>query len=143
MKTKLTAVLVLLIVAVIASACGSAGGAPQGEAVSVLSQQEATEMIGSALQAFNTGDYAVWSRDWSYAMKNAIREDAFLDFREQVTAQYGQFVSIQSIEIQPGAKEGYVRWVATCDFEKAQIKMNFSFLSDGVEIEGVFPEVVE
>lgn len=141
MKTKLTTLFVLLLVAVLASACRTS--APQGEVISILSQDEATEILENAMQGFQNGDYAAWSRDWSYAMKNAIREDAFLDFREQVSAQYGQFVSIQSIEIQPGAKEGYVRWVATCDFEKAQIKMNFSFLSDGVEIEGVFPEVVE
>lgn len=141
MQTKLTTLFVLLIVAVLASACG--GSAPQDEATSILTQEEATEIAENAMQGLADGDYAAWSHDWSYAMKNAIREDAFLDFREQVTAQYGRFVSIQSVEIQPGAQEGYVRWVATCDFEKAQIKMNFSFLSDGVEIEGVFPELVE
>lgn len=142
MKTRLSTVFVLLIVAVLVSACGTSN-ASQGEPVSILSQKEATEILENAMQGFQRGDYAAWSRDWSYAMKNAIREDAFLDFREQVTAQYGQFVSIRSIEIRPGAKAGYVRWVATCDFEKAQIMMNFSFLNDGVEVDGVFPELVE
>lgn len=141
MKTKFTTLFVLLLVAVMASACGTS--APQGTAVSVLSQNEATAILENAMLGFQKGDYAAWSRDWSSAMKDAIREKAFLEFREQVTAQHGQFVSIQLVEIQPGAKEGYVRWVATCDFEKGQIKMNFSFLNDGVEVEGVFPEVVE
>lgn len=143
MKTKLTAVLVLLIVAVIASACGSAGGAPQGEAVSVLSQQEATEMIGSALQAFNTGDYAVWSRDWDDPMKAMIDEKGFQEYRSQVLATYGQYVSLESVEIQPGANKGYVRWVAIANFEKGRIKFGFGFLNDGREITGILPEAVE
>jgi len=141
MKIKVATLFDLFIVAVLISACGLS--ATSGEMVSVLSQDQATEILENAMQGFQNGDYAAWSRDWSDAMKNAIPEKTFLDFREQVTAQYGQFVSIQSVEIQPGAEEGYVRWVATCDFEKAQIRMNFSFLNDDIEVEGVFPEAVE
>jgi hypothetical protein len=141
MKTKLTTLFVLLIVAVIGSACGTS--ASHGEAVSVLSQEEATGIIENAMQGFNDSDYTVWSRDWSYTMKNAIREDAFQDFREQVTAQYGQFVSIESVTLEPGKNQGYVRWVATCTFDKGLIRMNFSFPDDDVVIEGVFPEAVE
>lgn len=143
MKTKLTTVFVLLIVVVLASACGAAGGAPQGEAVSVLSQEEATKMIGSALQAFNTGDYAAWSRDWDDSMKAMIDEKSFQDYRSQVLAAYGQYVSLESVEIQPGANKGYVRWVAIANFEKGRIKFAFGFLNDGREITGVIPQAVE
>ncbi len=143
MKTKLTAVFVLLILAVIASACGGAGNAPKGEAVSILSQQEATEMIGSALQAFNTGDYAAWSRDWDDAMKAMIDEKGFQEYRSQVLATYGQYVSLESVEIQPGANKGYVRWVAIANFEKGKIKFGFGFLNDGRKITGILPEAVK
>lgn len=141
MKTKLTIMFVLLIVAVIASACGASTS--QGEVVSVLSQDEATDIIENAMQGFNDGDYAAWSRDWSYTMKNTIREENFLDFREQVITQYGQFVSIVSVTMEPGKNQGYVRWVAICNFEKGKIRMNFSFPDDDVVIEGVFPEAAE
>ena len=85
MKTKLTTLFVVLIVAVLASACG--GSAPEGEATSVLSQEEATAIVENAMQGLADGDYAAWSRDWSDTMKSAIPEKAFLDYRSQVTAQ--------------------------------------------------------
>jgi hypothetical protein len=143
MKTKLTTLFVLLIVAVIASACGSANNTPQSEAISALTQEEATEMIGSALHAFNTGDYAAWSRDWDDAMKAAIDDAGFQEYRNQVIATYGQYLSLESVEIQPGMNKGYVRWVAIANFEKGKIKFAFGFLNDGREIKGVLPETVE
>lgn len=141
MKTKLTTLFVLLIVAVLASACG--GSAPEGEAVSVLSQEEATAIVENAMQGLADGDYAAWSRDWSDTMKSAIPEEAFLEYRSQVTAQYGQFVSIESVTVEPGKKQGYVRWAAVCNFENGRIKFNFSFENDGRLIEGVLPEAVQ
>lgn len=144
MKTKFTTLFVLLVVAVLASACGgSASDAPQGEAVSALTQEETTEMINSALQAFNTGDYATWSRDWDDDMKAAIDDAAFQDYRNQVVAAYGQYVLLESVEIQPGVNEGYVRWVAIANFEKGKIKFAFGFLNDGREITAVLPEALE
>jgi Tfp pilus assembly protein PilF len=123
MKTKLTTLFVLLIVAVFASACGgSVSDAPQGEAVSVLTQEEATAMIDSAMQAFNTGDYAAWSRDWDDAMKAAIPDSAFQEYRSQVVAAYGQYLSLESVEMLPGLQKGNVRWVAIANFEKGKIK---------------------
>jgi len=141
MKTKFTALFVLLVVAVLASACGSS--APQGEAVSALTQDEAASLIENAMQGFKDGDYAVWSRDWSDAMKSGVNESAFLASREQVTSQVGQFVSIESVEIQPGMKKGYVRWVALCNFEKGKVNFIFGFLNEGTQVEGVFPEAVK
>ena len=83
MKTQLTVLFVLLVLAVLATACGApASNEPQGEAVSALTQEEATAMIDNALQAFNTGDYATWSHDWDNDMKAAISEDDFLSYRD-------------------------------------------------------------
>ncbi|WKZ35159.1 MAG: DUF3887 domain-containing protein [Anaerolineales bacterium] len=141
MKTKFTTLFVLLIVAVLASACG--GSAPEGEATSVLSQEEAAAIVENAMQGLADGDYPAWSRDWSDTMKNAIPEKAFLDYRSQVTAQYGQFVSIESVTLEPGKTQGYVRWAAVCTFENGRIKFNFSFENDGRLIEGVLPEAVQ
>lgn len=144
MKTKFTTLFVLLIVAVLASACeGSASDALQGEAVSALTQAEATAMIDSALQALNTGDYATWSRDWDDAMKAAIPDSAFQEYRNQVVAAYGQYLLLESVEIQPGLQKGNVRWVAIANFEKGKIKFTFGFPNDGRQIKGVFPEAVE
>ena len=144
MRTKFTTLFVLLIVAVFVTACGaSSSDVPQGEAVSVLTQEEATAMIDSALQALNTGDYAAWSRDWDDDMKAMISEKAFQDYRSQVLAAYGQYVSLESVEIQPGVNKGYVRWVAIANFEKGKIKFAFGFPNDSRLIKGVLPEAVD
>ena len=144
MKTRLTTLFVLFIVAVIATACGSsAAQAPQGKAESVLSEEEASTLIDSALQALNTGDYAAWSQDWADDMKAAIKDKDFQSYREQVVAQYGQYVALESIEIQPGVNADRVRWVAIADFERGKIKYTFSFLPDGSQVKGIFPEAVE
>lgn len=143
MKIKFTALLVILSVAAIVAACGSTNSAPQGEAISVLTQEEATALIDSALQAFNSGDYAAWSRDWDDAMKAAINDKTFQDYRSQVVAQYGQYVSLESLEIQPGSERGNVRWVAIANFENGKIKFSFGFQNDRRQITGIFPEAVE
>jgi hypothetical protein len=144
MKTKLTTLFVLSIAAVIAVACGSApADTPRGEAESILSQEEASTLINSALQALNTGDYSAWSRDWADDMKAAIKDKDFQSYRDQVVAQYGQYVALESIEIQPGTNVDRVRWVVVADFEKGKIKYTFSFLPDGKQVKGIFPEAVE
>jgi hypothetical protein len=143
MKTKLTILFVILSVAVFVAACRGAINAPQGKAISALTQEEATSMIDSALQAFNSGDYAAWSRDWDDAMKAAIDDKTFQDYRGQVAAQYGQYLSLESVEIQPGSEKGKVRWVAIANFENGKIKFGFGFQNDGRKVTGLFPEAVE
>lgn len=143
MRTRLTTLFIVLVVMVLASACGSAANSPQGEPKSVLTQEEAASVIDSALQAINSGDYAAWSRDWDNDMKAAINDAAFQEYRSQVTAQYGKYVSLGSVEMQPGVQNGNVRWVAIADFEKGRIKFSFGFPADGRLVNGVFPEAVE
>jgi hypothetical protein len=144
MRTKRIALFVLSVVVGIAAACGSpSAGVPQGKAESVLTQEEATTMIDRALQALNTGDYAAWSRDWDEDMKAAIRDKDFQSYRDQVVAQYGQYVSLESVEIQPGLQKGNVRWVAIAGFQKGRIKFSFGFANEGRLIQGIFPEAAE
>lgn len=143
MKIKFTTLFVLFVLSILAAACGTRNAAPRGEAVSALSQQEASAMIENALQAINTGDYGAWSHDWDDAMKAAIPDSAFQDYRSMVLSQYGKYTSLESVEIQPGMQKGNVRWVAVADFEKGKIKFTFGFAQEGRQIKGVLPEAVE
>jgi hypothetical protein len=54
------------------------------------------------LEAYNRGDYGVWSRHWSDAMKAAIDREKFESFREQTLPVTGPFVEITSVELKPG-----------------------------------------
>jgi hypothetical protein len=75
----------IFIVPLLLTACSSASEPIE----SPVTEDEATEMAESALQAFNESDYTAWSQDWSDAMKSAIDEDAFLAFRDQYHGQLG------------------------------------------------------
>lgn len=143
MKTRLTPLFILWIAAVIAAACGSPSNSSELPAESVLSQEEASSLIDSALQALNSGEYAVWSQDWADDMKAAIQDADFQNYRQQVIAQYGQYIALESIEIQPGTSADRVRWVVVADFENGRIRYAFSFLPDGRQIKGIFPEAVD
>jgi hypothetical protein len=142
MKTKLTTLLVLLIAAVFASACGG-GPANASPATSILTQAEATAIGENALTALNSGDYAAWSRDWDDSMKSAVNEDAFLAFREQVIQQVGQYQSILAVEMTPSKNADSVRWVYTCQFEKAKVRLIMAFPQDGRLANTVITEPVE
>ena len=76
-------------------------------------------------------------------MKAAIKDANFQAYREQVVASYGQYTSLESIEMLPGMNKGDVRWVAVANLEKGKIKFTFGFLNDGRQIKGVLPEAVE
>lgn len=142
MKTKFTTLFVLLVVAILASACGSAS-AEDGKLTSVLTETEATSIAENALHALNSGDYAAWSRDWDDTLKGAINEDAFLQYREQALAQTGQFESILSVELAPSPRADSIRWVFTCQFEKARVRFIMAYPKDGKLANTVMTEAAE
>lgn len=142
MKTRLTILFVLLFAAVLGAACGPAA-ATDGEVTSVLTEAEAVEIAENALAGFNTGDYALWSRDWDDVLKGAISEDAFLEYREQALDITGQYQSILSVEMTPSPQEGSVRWVFTCQFEKVTANFILAFDEDSRLAHTVLIEPVE
>ena len=142
MKTRFTALFAFLIVAVLASGCGSAP-VDNDKVTSVLSEAEVTAIAENALNALNSGDYAAWSRDWDDTMKSAINEDAFLQYREHALAEMGQFQSILSVEMTPSKRADSVRWVFTCQFENAKVRFIMAFPQDGKLANTVMTEVAE
>jgi hypothetical protein len=142
MKTRFTTLFVLLVVAILASACRSAP-ADDGKFTSVLTETEATSIAENALRALNSGDYAAWSRDWDDSMKSAINEEAFLQYREQALSQIGQYQSILSVAMTPSKNAGSVRWVFTCQFEKAKVRFIMAFPQDGKLANTVMTEPAE
>lgn len=97
----------------------------------------------SMLNALNDGDYATWSENWTAELRDAIGEDAFLEFRDQALEQRGAFQEIVSVELQPGTQPGFVRWVVTAEHEEGTSESAMAFATDGREITGVFWEPVD
>jgi hypothetical protein len=136
--TTLIAIVLLLITVV---ACGQTpGSAATQPATSKLTREQATAIAENALEAYNNGNYAAWSRDWSDTMKNGIKEPDFRLFRDELLRSKGKYVSIAGLELTKAKTAGFVRWVVTGNFEQGQVRFNFVFKQDGDKIEGVLPE---
>ena len=114
-------------------------GQPAGSSspTSPVTEEEARAMTQNMLEAYNAADYAAWSRDWSQVMKDAIPEQAFLDFREQSMATTGEFEAIESITSRPGQNPGVTRWGSTVRFENGTYLFMIAFNEGSKLIEGV------
>lgn len=123
----------LLSGAMLVAACS----APKADVESPIIEDQAIEMADAALQALNAGDYTGWSQDWSDTMKSAINEQAFLAFRDQVQAQFGDYVAIKSARGGPGETPGFYRWTFQVQFEQSDYGMWFGFKQGSPLIEGV------
>ena len=139
--TRQLRLIVLIALAVLAIGAYSAfsttsAAAPSGRAVD---EGHATEIATNALNAFNAGDYAGWTRDWSAAMKGAIKEADFLAFRDQLIAAKGKFVAIERVDVGSN-KPGTYRYTFTVAFELGSARLGFAFAGDSASVEGVFYE---
>lgn len=127
---RLIAVAAVVIVLAACGATSTSVGSP-------ISEEDAVQMAENALEAFNGGDYAAWSRDWSETMKSAIDEEAFLSFREQFHAALGDYTAITDVTGAPGADSGTYRWTFDVQFERDDYRMWFGFKEGSRLIEGV------
>ena len=135
MKTKLTALFVLLIVAVSVTACGSK--APSEPPTSVLTQEQAIEIATNALSnGYNSSDSAAYLRDMDDSMKAAVTPEGFVDFIQPYKDNYGNFVSVESAELSHAKTKGYVRWTFTSKFDKGTLYFALVFPQDGDKVVG-------
>jgi len=132
-RPRLRGIAALLSGAVLLAACGGSSD----PVASPISEDQAIEMAENALQAFNDGDYAAWSRDWSETMKSAIDEEAFLAFRDQFHAQLGDYTAVTNVTGAQGSDRGTYRWTYDIQFENGAYRMWFGFKGESPLIEGV------
>lgn len=125
------AVVTLLLIA----GCGQPG-TPIGSPASPVTEAEARSMSERMLAAFNAGDYAEFSHDWSPAMREGVPETAFRAFRDQTLPVSGKFVSLDTIVSRQGQSAGVVRWESTCTFEKGTWVLMIAFKEGSKLIEG-------
>ena len=137
MKTKLIVLFAVLIIAVVATACG--GSAPAGAVTSALSEEQAREIAVNALtKGYNNDDRDAYVMDMDDSMKAAITADAFSKAIAPYKAAYGNFVSIEAAELSPAQTAGNVRWTFTGEFEKGTLYFLLVFPEDGTKAVGAF-----
>jgi hypothetical protein len=118
-------------------------GGTVGPTVSLkVTGDQAGQIARNALEAYNSGDYSAWSRDWSANMKGAIGEREFLAVRERLIDRYGRCASISNAMLEPSPRSGYVRWAFTAECQSGQLRFIFAFPGDGNRAESVYVEPV-
>jgi hypothetical protein len=130
----------LLVVALLLGTLAACSTAPTASvpppANPAVDEAEATEMARSALEGYNAGDYARWTRDWSPAMKAAIPEAAWRDGLDEAYATLGRYVSIDGVEL-VSFEPGTYGYTFTVTFERKVATVRFAFVGDSPLVDGV------
>jgi hypothetical protein len=135
MGMRRVAVLTALLAFVVAACSGNGGEATQ--AAATPSEQQARSVAENMLRAYNSGDYAALTRDWSSAMKFAVSDDRFRDFRDEALPVTGQFVRLISITPTRGDGDADVSYDVAAEFESREAVLFTVTLSSDGKVEGV------
>lgn len=105
----------------------------------VVSEDEARSIAENMLQAYNSGDYGAWSRDWSDEMKAGIDRATFEGFRQQTLPATGAFLQIKSVDLKPGEQDPDVaRYEFRASFEEDDdVLFMIAFYPGSRKIDGV------
>jgi hypothetical protein len=135
MRRVALAVLTALLAFVIA-ACSWNGGEAT-EASATPSELQARSIAENMLHAYNSGDYAALTRDWSSAMKFAVSDDTFRDFRDEALPVTGEFVRLISVTPTRGDGDADVSYDIEAEFEKRDTVLFTMTLSSDGTVEGL------
>ena len=133
-KTSFIIVLMLLAIALIG--CSESAPVEQSE-----EPEYAGEIIEEVLQAYNTGDYAMYSKRFDTAMKEAMSEFVFQQTHAFNKNRIGDYVSREFVDSQV-AEEIYTVVIYHAKFtdEPADVKITVNFLEtdDYVYVSGLY-----
>jgi hypothetical protein len=138
MRRAVMAILSSLFALVLVSCEGNSSGSPEAtttpnedqaramaentpEATATSNEDQARAMAENMLMAYNSGDYNAFTRDWSSAMKWAMREDAFHAFRDKNLPVTGRFVKLVSLAPTGGGGNRHHSYEVQAEFEKRGI----------------------
>jgi hypothetical protein len=106
------------------------------EATATSNEDQARAMAENMLTAYNSGDYGAFTRDWSSAMKWAMREDAFHAFRDKNLPVTGRFVRLVSLTPTGGEGDHHHSYDVRAEFENGGIVLfTMTLSSDNKNIE--------
>jgi hypothetical protein len=141
--TGLNALLIVLVCSGCASVALSASTLV-GTTNEVLGAQLTPDAVGAialnALEAWNAGDYAGWTRDWSPTLRAGVRSGDFEAFRDRYFDRYGSCFAIIRSDAGPSLRTGYVRWAFDVECRSGRLRFTFAFPEGSKQIESVYVE---
>lgn len=136
MKHQIARTIAITALAIAIAACSTTTAAPTGGSTPPVDEARATAIAQNALEGYNSGDYAVWARDWSETMLGVIKDKDFQAVRAQLMETAGRFVSIDGVTYRE-SKPGVHRYTFAVTFERMPGTFWISFVGDSPKIEGV------
>jgi hypothetical protein len=134
MRRMIMALVVLVALALVS--CGG-NGSESTQATATPSRAQARMIAENMLNAYNSGDYEAFSRDWSSAMKLVVGEDAFHEFRDEALPVTGRFVRVRSVTPVRGEGDRHPSYDVEAQFEKRDSVLFTMTLSADNKVEGV------
>ena len=89
------------------------------------------------LYAWNEGDYAGWTADWSDEMLALSDETSWQEARTQALPLTGKFETIGELTSEEFSN-GFTKWTAVCDFEQVQIVFAIVLPNSGGNVQGLY-----
>jgi hypothetical protein len=89
------------------------------------------------LYAWNEGDYAGWTADWSDEMLALSDETSWQEARTQALPLTGKFETIGELTSEEFSN-GFTKWTAICDFEQVQIVFAIVLPNAGGNVQGLY-----
>lgn len=134
-------VVIALLSALLAFVAGSCGG-DSGDTTAPTttpSEEQVRAIAENMLTAYNSGDYAAFTRDWSSAMKRVIGEDEFQTFRDETLPVTGHYVKLTSLTPSNGEEDdAHLSYDVQAEFEKRDaVLFTMTLSSASAEVEGI------
>ncbi len=89
------------------------------------------------LYAWNAGDYAGWTAEWSDEMLALSDETSWTESRALALPLTGKFETIGELTSETFSN-GFTKWTAICDFEQVQIAFAIVLPNEGGKVQGLY-----
>ncbi len=133
MRYNIFALLLILMLAVAGAGCATQSVQPPQDAMNA-----ANVTADQMFPALNSGEYVVFTQNFSPVMKAAVNESYFNKMIGQMSSQYGRYVS-RSPTPQASVVGDYNVFVYQCQFEKTKLNVQLTMNKTDVwKVEGFF-----
>ena len=133
MRYNIFALLLIVALAAAITGCASPAALPPQDAMDA-----ANVTADTMFPALNSGDYGIFSQNFSPAMNAAMNESSFNELLGTLAGKYGKYKS-RSASPSAAVVGDYNVFVYTCQFEKSQVNLQLTMNKTNVtRVEGFF-----
>lgn len=130
-KIKIITVFITIFTLLMLAGCGPAKP-------SALSNEQVVSLTSEVLTALDTGDYDLFTSQFSPDMLTAFPESDFEDLRNLLQTNSGGFVACSDEEPAISNNKGFAIYRLICTYDLEDVAVTIVFKIDGSQVEGLF-----